>query len=91
MIKFLYATSEASISHSVEVIGIQVQSDGAPLVRESVEPFAAFVIEPRQRNVGWKGGAPMWLSMTFWAAAGCRTSRRATWRTARRSGDVQGR
>jgi predicted porin len=38
-----------------------------------------------------EGGAPMWLSTTFWAAMGCKACHRATWRTGRHSDVVQAR
>jgi uncharacterized heparinase superfamily protein len=37
------------------------------------------------------GGAPMWLSMRFWAVAGYKTTRHAAWRTGHRSGVVRAR
>ena len=57
------------------------------LVEVGAEPRAGGV----KANKVAAGGAPMWLSITFWVPVGYKTSRRATWRTGRRSGDVRAR
>jgi hypothetical protein len=54
------------------------------------DPETPWVMSLESKRV-WPGGDPMWLSMSFEVAVGCRTSRRATWRTGRRSGVVRAR